>query len=72
VARAPDARANSREPDTISCLLRSIADLTYLVAVLDEPGYGSLIAELRRKQAERPTITGVPRIDPERWWRGSI
>jgi hypothetical protein len=53
-------------------LLRSITDIPDFARLLDDAGWGSLAAELRRKRAERPVITGVPKIDPSLWLRGSL
>jgi hypothetical protein len=53
-------------------LVRSISDLRHFVGLLDGAGYAGLAAALRQRQAERPAITGVPKLDPSVWRRGPL
>jgi hypothetical protein len=65
------SRTAAREAVT-EILLRSITDLHDFVRLLDEAGWTGSAAALRRKLAERPVISGVPKINPGAWKRGTL
>jgi hypothetical protein len=56
----------------LDLLIRSVADIRHLAALLADAGYSGLASELRRKLSERPAITGVPKLDPSLWGKGAL